>query len=537
MTTSTPMATLTGTGRLARFIIRRDRLRLPLWIAVVVGVIVVSAASLPPVYPDQEAIDSYVALFGDNPALVAFGGPGYGFDDPNIGVILVNETQLWGSIAFALMAIFLVNRHTRAEEDVERAEVIRSSVVGRHAPTAAALGVVGGAIGLAGLLCAIGFVATDYDPVGSIALAGSLVAVGLVFVGITGVAAQVASSGRGTLGIACAALVAAFVLRAVGDIGDNALRWLSPIGWAQSVRAFAGEQWWTLALCGVTAAALVATTFWLATRRDLGSGILGVRAGPPTASRALLRPLGLAARLHRGMVVGWTVGMFVTGVVYGSIGEDIETMIDDNPTYADFLAQLQGASITDSFFATSLLMLAIIGSGFAIAATLRLRTEEAAGRAEAILASPVSRTSWVSSHLVVTVAGVVVIVVAGGLGIGASYAVVAEDSSQVLRMAGASLATLPPVLVLVGLTLALFGAAPRAATAAWAALALVAVVGFLGEVLRLPDWTRQLSPFEHIPALPAESLRWPPILALLAVAAALVAVGFSTFRRRDLAGQ
>lgn len=531
------MSTLTGSRSLARFVLRRDRLRLTLWIGVVAGITVASAASLPPVYPDQAAIDSYVALFADNPALVAFGGPGYGFDDPNIGVILVNETQLWGSIAVALMAIFLVNRHTRAEEDVERAEVIRSSVVGRHAPTAAALAVVTAGILAVGLLCALGFVATDYPVTGSVALAGSLVAVGVVFVGITAVAAQVAGTGRGTLGIACAALVAAFVLRAVGDIGDNALRWLSPLGWAQSVRAFAGEQWWTLALCVGVAGALVTGAFWLATRRDLGSGMLGVRAGPARASRALAHPLGLAVRLHRGTVIGWAVGLFVTGVVYGSIGEDIETMIEDNPTYADFLAQLQGASLTDSFFATSLLMLAIISTGFAISATLRLRSEEAAGRAEAILAAPVSRAGWVASHLVVTVVATVLIVVAGGLGVGASYAVVAEDGSQVLRMAAASLATVPPVLVLVGVTLALFGLAPRAAVGAWFALALVAIVGFLGAVLRLPDWTRQLSPFEHIPALPAESLRWTPIVVLLGVAASLVALGFAAFRRRDLAGQ
>ena len=41
------------------------------------------------------------------------------------------------AVLVALMSIFLVNRHTRAEEDVERAELVRSSVIGRHAPTAA----------------------------------------------------------------------------------------------------------------------------------------------------------------------------------------------------------------------------------------------------------------------------------------------------------------------------------------------------------------------------------------------------------------
>ena len=83
-------------------------------------------------------------LFGDNPALIVFAGPGYGFDDPNIGVILVNETQLWGMVIVALMSIFMVNRHTRAEEESERLDLVRANVVGRHAPTAASTIVIAG---------------------------------------------------------------------------------------------------------------------------------------------------------------------------------------------------------------------------------------------------------------------------------------------------------------------------------------------------------------------------------------------------------
>lgn len=529
------MSTLTGFGRLVRLILRRDRLRLPLWLVGLGGVVVASAASLPPVYPDQQAIDDYVRLFGDNPALITFAGPGYGFDDPSIGVILVNETQLWGMVGVALMAVFLVNRHTRAEEDEERAELVRSSVVGRHAPDLAALAVVSGVVVLLGVVCGASFVLLDYPVAGSIALAASLSAVGLVFVGITAVAAQVSSSGRATIGAGSLALLVAFVLRAVGDIGDNALRWLSPIGWGQSVRAFADERWWVLGLCLAVALVLVLVAAVLFDRRDLGAGLLVTRAGRAHAGRSLRSPLGLALRLQRGVLLGWIVGLFVTGVVYGSIADEIEEMIADNPVYADIFTQLGGGSITDAFLATALVMLALIASGYPISAALRMRTEENAGRADSVLATPVSRWRWMASHLAVTIAGAVLIVTAGGLGTGLGVAVVLDDADQVLRLAGASLVTVPPVLVLTGVTVALYGLVPKAALAAWAALALVAVVGFLGEVLRLPDWTRDLSPFEHVPAVPAVDVRWLPLAVLLAVAAALVAAGAWGFRRRDIA--
>jgi ABC-2 type transport system permease protein len=115
-----------------------------------------SAASLLATYPDQAAIDSYGAMMSDNPALVAFAGPGYGMDDPNIGVILVNEVQLWGLVTLGLMSVFLVNRHTRAEEDVERADLLRSSVLGRHAVAAATVAVVTAAHVVVAAVCAAG---------------------------------------------------------------------------------------------------------------------------------------------------------------------------------------------------------------------------------------------------------------------------------------------------------------------------------------------------------------------------------------------
>ena len=528
------MTSLTGLSRLVRLVLRRDRVRLPVWIVALSAFVIISAASLPPLYPDQESIDDYARLFGDNPALIAFAGPGYGFDAPNLGVILVNETQLFAFIGVALMSIFLVNRHTRAEEDAERTEVLRSSVVGRPAPTAAAVAVVSAANVVVAVACTVAFVALGYGATGSVALGGSIAVVGLVFTGVTAVAAQATSGGRSTLGLASAVLGATFVLRAVGDIGDNVLRWLSPLGWAQGVRAFADERWWTLAVGSVSAALLVVAAFWLATHRDLGSGLLPQRPGPGRAARWVTRPLGLAVRLQAGSVIGWTTGLFLIGLVYGSIGEDVEEMIEENPTYADFLAQAQGASLTDSFFATSMSMLALLAGGAAISSALRLRTEEGVGRSEPILSAPISRASWVASHLTVAVVGTTIVLAGGGLGIGLSYAVVVSDAGQIPRMVGAALVTAPAVLVLVGVTIALFGLVPRHALFAWAGLAVAVAVDLFGELLQLPEWSRRISPLQHVPALPAEDLRILPLAILLLLAAALVAVGMRGFRSRDL---
>jgi ABC-2 type transport system permease protein len=43
-----------------------------------------------------------------------------------------------------------------------------------------------------------------------------------------------------------------------------------------------------------------------------------------------------------------------------------------------------------------------------------------------------------------------------------------------------------------------------------------------------------LSPFEHVPQLPAADFALAPLLWLCAVAAALIAVGLVAFRRRNV---
>jgi hypothetical protein len=77
-------------------------------------------------------------------------------------------------------------------------------------------------------------------------------------------------------------------------------------------------------------------------------------------------------------------------------------------------------------------------------------------------------------------------------------------------LVAAGAAHLPAVWLGVGLVVALVGLAPRTAPLAWLLLAHAVFVGVLGEVVRLPAGARALSPFDHVPALPAAELAWGP---------------------------
>ncbi|MGK2950749.1 MAG: ABC transporter permease [Acidimicrobiales bacterium] len=525
------MSDLAGTGALVRLALRRDRVRLPVWVAGISGLVFAQVASLKGLYPGGDGLAEAAALVEDNPAFIAMTGPARALE--TLGGRTSWEILLFAAVVVALMNIFLVTRHTRAEEESGRAELVRATVVGRHAALTATLAVALIVdVALAALLLA-GLAGFGLPMAGSVAMAASLGLTGLAFAAVAAVTAQVTESGRAASGMAGALLGGSYVVRAVGDVGSGALSWLSPLGWAQSVQPYAGERWWVLALpVAATVAALVVARA-LEDRRDHGAGLVPPRPGPARAGTWAGSTVGLALRLQRGAIVAWSSGLLLTGVAYGAVGNDVEDLASDTPAFEDIIAQ-GGGSIVDGFLATSALMLALIGAAGALQVVLRARSEELSGRAEPLLATATSRDAWLGAQLVTALLATLAILVAAGVGMGAAYAVATGEAEQVPRLIGALLVQAPAVLVLVGIAAALFGAVPRATAAAWAALGVCLVVGLFGELLQLPGALRSVSPFHHLPLVPVEPVAATPLVLLLAVAAGLAAVGHRGLRRRDL---
>jgi ABC-2 type transport system permease protein len=514
-----------------RFLVRLDRLRIPVWIAGIVLSVWSSASSVKAFYPTQADLDAAAEPLYDNVAVIALQGPTYAID--TLGGNIVFNIGGFGYVIMGLMAMFLVGRHTRADEEAGRTELLRAAVVGRNAPVTAALLVTGGGLAVTGVLITLSMLALGLPAAGSVAYGAAMAAFGVFFAGVTAVAAQVTEHNRPAYGITGALLGLSFVVRAVGDVGDGTVSWLSPMGWAQSVRPYAGERWWPLLLLAAGTVALVGVAYALLARRDLGGGLVAARPGQPTASRWLGRPWGLTVRLQRATLLAWASGLVTTGIVYGSLGEDVADLVGDSEQVADVIAQA-GGSLTDSYFATSLLMLAVITGGYAVSSALRARSEETGGRAEPLLATSLSRTQWAGSHLAMAVGGSTLILAATGAAMGATYGLIVGDAGQVPRLTGAALGFAPALWVLAGLATALFGVLPRATVAvSWAVFAWCALVGFLGQLLDLPQWAMDVSPFEHVPELPAQGVEWPPLVVLTLIAAALATVGLAGLRRRD----
>lgn len=523
---------LTGTAELTRFIVRRDRVRIAVWVASISALVAVTAASVKGLYRTQAALDLAATASEGNAAAIAFNGPAQGL--ATVGGQVAFQAGAFGLVVTALMSLLMIGRLTRGEEEAGRIELLRSLPVGSSAPTAAASLTVVAMNVLVGALVAVTLIAQDLPVTGCITFGLSFTVLGLVFSGVALAAAQVTENTRVVYGIAGAALAASFVVRAVGDIGDGTISWFSPIGWAQKTRPFAGEKWWPLLPAVAAIALLAATASAFAVRRDLGGGLVQPRRGRRGARQSLGNPLGLALRLQRGSLVAWTIGVLFTGVAYGSIADSIDDFVRDNKALADMFALAGGGTLTESYLATAMRILALVGSGFVIQSTLRIRTEETLLRAEPVLATPVSRWRWAISHIIVACGGTVIVLSVAGLSVGVSYGAVRGDMGVVPGMLGDALVYVPAMWLMVGLTVALIGWAPRAVAAAWLVLTVCFIVGLLGELLSLPEWVRSVSPFDHVPQLPAAHFTATPLVVLAAVAAVLGASGLAGLRRRDI---
>lgn len=535
--------TFTGTFRLARLALRRDRVQLPSWLLGLTAVTGLVASSMSGLYGTEREQAAYARSNAASAVSRVFNGI---VPEPNLGAVVTAETFSLLAVLAALMNVFAVVRHTRQNEETGRAEMIGATVVGRHAPLTAALLVALGADAALAVLVAAALVAAGLPAAGSLLLGAAIGATGAAFAGVAAVTAQICESARAANGIASASLGLAYLLRGAGDglaePGADGLTasslwpsWLSPLGWGQQAQPFAADRPWPLLLHAALLAALVAAAYRLTDHRDVGTGMLPVRRGPATAPRALLSPLGLAWRLQRGVLYGWAAGMLVVGAMLGAVGDQAEELLGTSDGLTEAIGRLGGTGdLVDVYFAAMMGLTGVIVAGYTVQALLRMRAEET-GPLEAVLATAVSRPRWMASHIVCAVAGTAVVLAVHGLANAVAYCVAAGSADRLPALLGAALVQLPATLTLAGFVIAAIGLLPKWSVAiSWAALTACVLIGQVGPIVELPQWAANVSPYTHTPALPSSGLTAAPLVALGAVAAVLAAAGLVSFRRRDL---
>ncbi len=240
-------------------------------------------------------MESYGASVSGSPAIIAMTGPPIAVD--TLPGIVMNNVALTALLAVALVAMLTVVRHTRGEEEEGRSEVLRATVVGRHAGSAAALLLVTALSVVLGLGCG--------------ARGARFAGAGVRLVAVrrerdrAGDGVRRRRAGRGPGLHARPRGLRDLVGRPRGRVrhpggrrrpASSWLVWLSPIGWSQATHPLGtDERWWPLLVSLLAVGVLAGVAVALANRRDVGAGLVPDRGGSATASTLAVGPGGAGA--------------------------------------------------------------------------------------------------------------------------------------------------------------------------------------------------------------------------------------------------
>ncbi len=526
--------------------LRRDRIYLLLWILGIGLLGLFAATSVAQTFGDEAGRAGILRLAVANPAILVLRGLPQG-----TGLAAVVFFAIFNFLALlaGLMSTFLAVRHSRAEEETGRAEMIAATPAARTLPTVATLlhGILANLT--LGIVVAVGLIIGKLDVPGSLVTGVAVAAAGVTFLGIGLLAAQFMLTSRGANAVSAGIVGAAYLTRGLGDaLGTPAAdglhmtaawpTWISPIGWGELTGAYTRNDLTPLSLNLALTVVCIVVVFALQASRDSGASLLPGRPGRISARRLLGGSLGLAWRLQWPALVGWCVGGVVCGLLAGILTQLIEQVSSNNATLQRILQKLVPGgqeSSTQILISTMFSLAGILAAACATQVVIRMRQEENLGTAELILSSPVSRVRWLLDYLVLgTVSIALVLAVSAGVG---ALGILATDNTAagVGDMFAAAAAQLPAALIYLGVLALVFVLLPGITIAlGWTLVGIGVTFGVFGGLIGLPDWVRNISPFTHTPVATQGATDWSGGLWMLGISVLAALLALLLMRRREL---
>ncbi|WP_125682409.1 ABC transporter permease [Levilactobacillus yonginensis] len=531
------------TGQLVRLNLRRDRFRILMWILILAALMASVAWKFEGIYGTPTEINAIKGTLA-SPGIVAMFGAFSFSGKVTTAEIFANEMLLFMGLIQVVMNLALSVHATRAEEDLGITELVRAHAVGTLAPLSAAAIELVLVNGLLGLLYGAGLTAANMPGAttqGNWLIGIGLAATGLLFGMLGLITAQVADHSSSATGLAYTLFGLSYLARMVTDVQHPKLTWWSPLGWVEKLAPYNDPTWQPVWLSLGLAFILLAIAFWANSHRDLGAGAITTRPGRKQASVFLRGPISLIWRRQRNVLIGWLVGIIIFGAAYGTVFNTIGDILKTNPT----MQQVFGAtmvheanhSILVSFTALLAVVMAAVSVIPGMQLILKLHTDETRGWLEALYARPLSRTRLLFSYVGTAFVTSTLAYMGGLAGIvvmGDASLTHIKDGISASEFWQAVAAQLPEIWVFLALSVLLVGCWPRLKSLSWAYLALGFVSVYMGSLLKLPGWVKNLTPAGWMPRVPIHDVNWTTFSWMIGLALALVLIGWFGYRRRDL---
>jgi ABC-2 type transport system permease protein len=497
----------------------------------------VQAAGYRSAYPTLADRMAFARSFAGNAAIRLFYGYPY-------HVVTIGGYSAWrvgGTLALAAAAygILAAVRALRAEEDAGRAEIVLAGVVGRSTAFASSMAAIGLGVSILWLAEFVGFVVAGLSAAGSAYLALGTASVAAVFVAVGAVASQLASTRRIALGLGVGTLGLFWLLRVLADTVSGAawLRWLTPLGWAEELRPFAGSRPLGLLLAAAACVPLLFVAARMSASRDLGAGLIPAADSAQPSGRLLSSPTAQALRREQGILAVWAIGFAVFGVILGAISTSVSTAGISENMQKDFEKFGAGSIISPTGYLSFVFIVFIFAVCLFVCSQIgAAREEESNQRLETLLALPVSRYRWLAGRLLLAAGAAAVLSLLAGLLTWAGATAQSVDISlPKLIEAGAN--CLPIALLFLGISALVYSVLPRASSAISYSLVSLAFIWYLvGAIGGAPRWLVDITPFQHIGLVPVQSFRVVAALTMVAIGLVAALASLFLFRRRDLLG-
>lgn len=524
-------------GKYICFMLKREKVNIIIWIVAIFFITVGQAQSFVELYPTQEE-RQIVAESMENPAMVALMGEAYGKENYTLGALMSQQTLLFTIIAVAIMNILLINRNLRADEESGKVEMIRAAATGRLVNIGASLVICVCINVCLGVLISVGLFSLKIESMdlnGSMMYGMALAVSGMLFGAITAIMNQIFSGSRKSLGSSFVILGIAYLVRAIGDIGNAEVSMVSPLGWIMRTQVYVENNLWPVMISLVVTAMLFCAALMLNLKRDLGAGVFQEKRGRESATIFLKGPFGLASRIMRGEYIAWIFAIIILGLSFGSMLGEIEKQLQTNEMMMQIFTLGKDDGMLDQFITVIMSIAAMLSTIPVVSTIIRLKSEENANRLDNVISKAVSRnrlvTGFFANGLIVSVLLQVLFAVAFWL---AGKQVVNEQNFELCEILKSSLVYLPAIWIMLGVTLLLVGWFPKLTVGVWIYYAYSFFVIYLGGMLKLEQWTQKISPYGNVPNILIDNINYNTIFIMVLIFISLTTVGYVGYNRRDL---